>query len=126
MVKQAGFFRELHHGLPDGPSLAESRAKEPSVDEADIVRYLSAATLLAISGVVPDDYFDAASTAAEYLGIATDGTWIWPTDLAYYVSRYHVRVPEDFVRHMYEMAWEPPRLDSDELRLLEAEALGES
>ena len=30
----------------------------------------------------------------------TDGVYSWPTDLAYYVERYHLRLPDDFVAHV--------------------------
>jgi hypothetical protein len=32
----------------------------------------------------------------------TDGVWEWPEGLAIYVERYHVRLPDEFIRHMEE------------------------
>ena len=30
----------------------------------------------------------------------TDGVWVWPKGLAIYVERYHIRLPDEFIRHM--------------------------
>ena len=37
--------------------------------------------------------------------ILTDGVWLWPAVLIYYVSRYHVRLPENFVAHARSNRW---------------------
>lgn len=114
-MSRAGFFRELEHGSPDGPSLAESRRKEGQPDEALIVHYLESAPFLAATGSFVDDYLNPANKAVSRLMIATDGSWRWPLDLAYYVREYHVRPPADFVAHMRQRSWQPPELTQDEL-----------
>jgi hypothetical protein len=114
-MSRAGFFRELSHGSPDGPSLAESRGDEPQADEALIVRYLESAPFLAATGSFVDDYLNPANKAVARLMIATDGTWQWPLDLGYYVQEYHVRPPAEFVAHMRQRAWQPPALTQDDL-----------
>jgi len=35
----------------------------------------------------------------------TDGEWIWPGVAAYYVARYHVRLPEEFIAHAEAAGW---------------------
>jgi len=34
------------------------------------------------------------------LSMQTDGVWAWPNVLAYYVERYHCRLPDEFVSHV--------------------------
>lgn len=34
-----------------------------------------------------------------------DGTWAWYGDLAYYVEKYHVRLPNEFIEHMKMNNW---------------------
>src|SRR5262249_54299803 len=47
------------------------------------------------------------------LVLLTDGEWIWPNDLRYYVRVYHCQIPEEFVLHMLSHNWFVPH--SDEL-----------
>jgi hypothetical protein len=56
----------------------------------------------------------------------TDGTWVWPSDLAFYVERYHVELPTDFVEHVRSCGWNPPQLSDDELIAAERSYLSEA
>src|SRR6266550_8203775 len=85
-TKRVGFFRELKHGDPDGPVLAEAVRNEPGPDERDLVAYLRGATVLAGAPGLADDALDTSKTQVSPFHICTDGTWMWPLDLAYYVE----------------------------------------
>lgn len=118
---EAGFFRELRHGTPDGPSLRECRREAGDPDEAVIVRYLESGETLADSTRPAGDYFDVTRTAAPRLAIMTDGAWAWPRDLAYYVREYHVELPAGFVAHMRQRSFQRPELTEAELIRLDRE-----
>jgi len=50
--------------------------------------------------------------------VLTDGTWAWTSDVIFYVRKYHIRLPEEFVRHMQENRWEVAQVtDFSALRL---------
>lgn len=118
---QAGFFRELRHGSPDGPGLQASRREEGYPDEEMIARYLESGETLAVRMSSVTDYFDAARRAAPQLAIMTDGTWVWPGDLVYYLREYHVELPAGFVTHMRQRSFRPPQLTDGELDRLDRE-----
>ncbi|HEV2369417.1 MAG TPA: hypothetical protein VGR90_06045, partial [Acidimicrobiales bacterium] len=42
------------------------------------------------------------------LAFLTDGSWSWPSDLAYYVDMYDCAVPEAFIDHMSALGWRVP------------------
>jgi hypothetical protein len=44
----------------------------------------------------------------------TDGEWIWPTDLIYYVEEYHAELPAEFVARMASFGWSCPQLSHNE------------
>lgn len=111
----AGFFRELSHGLPDGPSLLESVSPEPHPDEDRIIAYLERGAVLAVSGVLARDVLSEDHTVISVLQTQTDGTWTWSSDLAYYVRTYHARVPAELISHASDLGWVPPELDDDAL-----------
>jgi hypothetical protein len=117
----AGFFRELRHGSPDGPSLQDCRRVEGCPDEGIIARYLESGESLAVRVSPVRDYFDATRKAAPHLAIMTDGAWAWPSDLAYYLRQYHVELPADFVAHMRQHSFRRPELTEAELVRLDRE-----
>ena len=110
-LKKAGFFRELRHGLADGPSLRESIPKSGGKSATPLVAYLSNAPILFATPGVVDDVL-APGTEIGPPHIRTDGEWCWPSDLAYYVEKYNCRIPEDFASHMKARNFRPP-LDED-------------
>ena len=59
--------------------------------------------------------------AVARLETATDGRWVWPRDLAYYVDTYHIVLPSEFVEHMRRGSWNPPSLSREDLMRIEDE-----
>lgn len=102
---RVGFFAELRHGDKRGTKLANVCRPEAHPDEAAIVRYLQqASTLIASPGPVRD----VLAPELGYIGTAsiqTDGVFCWPADLAHYVARYHIALPETFLAHGRARHW---------------------
>ena len=121
IIGRAGFFRELPHGLPGGDSLREAVASGGSgYDEEKLLRYLHGNTVLAATASMVDDVLDPRWRAVAPLEIVTDGAWVWPRDLAYYVEQYHVAVPLQFVLQIELHDWVQPDLTADEVDQVEA------
>ena len=123
-LSKAGFFRELRHGDPNGPSLGEAQGELDEAQQAAVLRYLeSATTLAATPGYVGDaldpvEQFDRLARPEDRRRVDVAG------DLAYYVRRYRVGLPEPFLRHMAALGWVPPVLSSAELDELTESLLG--
>jgi hypothetical protein len=49
--------------------------------------------------------------------LLTDGVWVWPGVLAYYVAVYHLRLPEAFLRFAEGRRWriDPAAIDPQEV-----------
>ena len=58
------------------------------------------------------------------LSLMTDGDWLWYSDLAHYVERYHVRLDARFVEHARRRDWQPRRLTWAGLASVEAVLFG--
>jgi hypothetical protein len=114
-VKAFGLFRELKHGDPSGASIHDHLRDEPHPDAERIQRYLSSGVpLLGGSGVTRD----VLSPTKEVVGpmmLVTDGEWIWPADLAFYVRKYNVALPEELVEAMRRKNWKIPDLTEEEI-----------
>src|SRR5204862_84489 len=60
---------------------------------------------------------------AGVLEIRTDGRWVWPGDLAYYVRHYGVAVPGDFIARMESKDFKCSPLTMEQLLQVEAQFL---
>ena len=129
MLRRVGFSREFYPGHPSLPSLREQRSTRRTRSEARIVAYLRGGHMLAaimegMTDVLDGTPFDEGSGCSSLL---TDGVWVWRRDLAHYVERYHVPLPDEFVRHLVEAGFEVPDLSPQALDALAAadeQALG--
>lgn len=108
-VAPVGFFRELKHGRADGPSLREAMRDSGKPGESRIAAYLRAAPILLQALGPVTDVFEPNGDYLCAPNIHTDGTYAWPEDLAYYVERYHVALPPDFLAHLAALKWQAPR-----------------
>ncbi|MEU6106547.1 hypothetical protein, partial [Streptomyces flaveolus] len=114
-----GEFRELEHGRPDGPSLHAAVRDEGDQDEQFLARYLSAATIVSMSGTAVHDVLSPGREFIGALSLLTDGQWLWYSDLAHYVERYHVILDERFMQHARNQDWIPPQLTPAELAAID-------
>lgn len=110
-VKKVGAFCELPHGdKANGLSLREC-ISTPHEAEAKIIQYLeSGIGWIACAGPTID-VLDESSPLIACPHVMTDGTWAWYGDLAYYVEKYHVQLPNEFIEHMKMNNWMVPPED---------------
>lgn len=99
-----GFFAELEPGLPDTPRLVDCIDRVPSDIRHLLADYLDSGTMLATSGRLSADVVDGTPAVAPQ-DVRSDGSYIWPGELGYYVRKYGVALPEEFVAHARARAW---------------------
>lgn len=114
-----GFFRELEHGDTSGASLGESRADTSSPDEDRVATYLDAGHLYMASPKMVEDWLaDDPDVMIGPAHILTDGTYVWPADLPYYLRKYHVCLPKHFLMHLARNNFQiPANVDVGSLNL---------
>jgi hypothetical protein len=111
--------------------LAHAIADTPQECEAELAAYLRAG--VRFRDFLPDTcdpYYDPAEPLRDVLdpsgdatieaprALLTDGVYVWGADLAYYVERYHARLPRAFWHHAHERGWRiPADLDVSRLTL---------
>ncbi|MFC4157924.1 hypothetical protein [Chitinimonas lacunae] len=125
-VKLVGYFRELKHGLRDGPSLKEAVEKgNYAAEKTELLAYLKEGVLYAAAPGVGVDVLDSTGKLSGVAHALTDGKWMWPADLAYYVEFYNVSLPEDFLGDLRKRKWKMPSADSIDLLEIERSIFGE-
>lgn len=96
--------------------------------KARVLEFLRGGTIVLQAPVLREDRLDPSVAAAVPLGYVTDGEWIWPLELAYYLEAHDVLPEEgllDHARRQRFVAGRPtPSALSEASRLLidEAEA----
>jgi hypothetical protein len=123
-LRKVGFFRELRHGDPDGPSLEMARSQLGLSERSRIALYLRGGGVVATTGTLVGDYFDRRASGVATAEVRTDGIWVWPADLAFYVEKYGVGLPSEFLQHMEGQEFEPPLLEEGEIQRAEEDLFG--
>ena len=90
------------------PLLKDAVADTPQDHEEQIIAYLRNAPSYSSMGKVVRDVLKPSNGVKLYPGTNTDGLYLWPAELAYYVGNYHIRLPPHFVERMASKNWQPP------------------
>ena len=117
-VRYCGFFQELEHGRPNGGSLAANVQLKPELFEDQVLGYLKSGNLLVGSPGIGCDVLSEDGSFSGPYHILTDGSWAWPQDLAFYVEKYHVKLPKEFVEDMRAKNWACPLLSEAQIQEL--------
>lgn len=111
--------RELRKQLP---SLRSFLSPTPAPSEPLVLSYLGQGIPCGVSydpGLLHDVLAPGRrlDSACKPNAILTDGVWLWPGALQYYVREYHLRLPGEFLLFAQGQQWriEPSRVCVDEL-----------
>lgn len=118
-IRRVGFYRELGHGDPDGPSLVDTEILPTPIKES-LLKYLESAPILAASQLIVEDYFTGESIGR--LNVLTDGKWAWPSDLAHYLRTHDSTLNPEFVQSVSRL--QPATLSETELAQAVEDFLG--
>ena len=112
-----GFFKELPYGDETGGSLNECRSKFSGEHMEEILSYLKTGVLFVVSPGLSRDYFSPSHEIIGSLSLLTDGVFIWPSDLGFYVEKYRVDIPLSFYLHMKKNDWKIAPVDISRLEM---------
>ena len=88
-------YREF--GVPDGKSIKDQFQKEPYEGQEKIVKYLKAGKPYLAAAGCSFDVFTGDLIAAKK-ELLSDGEYSWNTALPYYVEKYNMELPLEFIR----------------------------
>ena len=103
-LRRQGFYREMPHGNEDDPSIL-LYIRDKSDKEERIYQYLNEGIVLVSCGGIVKDVVNPDNGIAGCPDILTDGVWMWPGDLAYYVKKYHLELGKEVVQGMEDSGW---------------------
>ena len=87
-------------------------------------RYLEEGAVVVASPSWVDDMLNGDIKRICRYSVLTDGEWVWPSCLVYYVKTYHVAIPVEFLEHMAARNWKIGALDEDLLENIGEQLMG--
>jgi hypothetical protein len=116
-LKKVGFFPSRPNEQ-EGRNLHAMVQDEPDALEPRILAYLDSGRRYLVDAGIARDLIDPKHPIIGVPNVVTDGVWAWTVDVPYYVRKYHLRLPGEFVEHMQENDWIVPQIgDFKELEL---------
>jgi hypothetical protein len=110
--------REFSFGMIHDPSLRTLMGAELWEYQAEVLEYLRSGHILGylMGGGLPD-WFDPTCRANPIINgrvrdgatPMTDGVWLWPAGLIYFIEKYNVRVPQEFIEYAANHGWRVDR-----------------
>lgn len=88
-------YREFTNGNGNYPSIKDSFSKGPYYGQDKIVEYLRKGHVTLCSPTITVDVFTGQRIDNQKY-LMTDGEYSWNNALAYYVEKYHLRLPLEF------------------------------
>ena len=110
----------MPHADETDPSMLDQIGKKIE-HKKEICKYLQSGMVLAACGEVVNDILHPERGIAGTPDDMTDGKWIWPGDLAYYVSNYDLKLDDGFIDYMISQNWSIPEMidiDFDHLEVM--------
>jgi len=114
--ERIGWFADLPHGDAGAPELALSINQIDQEQRSPIADYLDSGIVLAET--LRTEAWDALSSTRPAIGplrTMTDGLFIWPSDLGFYVRNYGAALPDSLLLAIEENKGKIPALSPDDL-----------
>ena len=112
-LKRVGYYKEMPHGNENDHSIFDYIGKENTENIEKIYQYLNSGVVLAACGEVTKDVIHPEKGIAGTPDDMTDGKYIWPGDLAYYVKNYNLKLPDEFISTMKDNDWKVSKTIED-------------
>lgn len=100
--KFIGEYKEID-GVDTLPSIYDAINEEPYPEKETVLNYLKSAEVYFASGRTDNDIFSHEIIPGYSCGY-TDGTYAWSSVLIYYLEKYNLRLPQEFIDYVFGKA----------------------
>uniref|UniRef100_A0AAU3GMM3 Uncharacterized protein n=1 Tax=Streptomyces sp. NBC_01401 TaxID=2903854 RepID=A0AAU3GMM3_9ACTN len=110
MTRRIGFYGEFNPQNLGGsaPSIHDDVRPYGLFDEAQTLEYMSSCREIYTTMGADRDVISGDEWVGGAGSLITDGTWVWPLELQYYIKRYHVELPPGFLADVRSANYAPP------------------
>ena len=97
---------------------------QPIDDYIKVLEYLKKGRVIAIASGLENDKKDPSKGNVVNIGIVTDGVWVWPLALNYYIEQYHLGIEEEFLKEIRSKNYQCPSITDGQLENIRKDVLG--
>lgn len=102
-LKKQGFYKEMTYGSDNDSSIKDVMNIENDLILIEkICQYLNNGVVIVECCGTTIDAINSDNGVAGVPSLLTDGVWVWPGDLSYYVKQYNIKLTDDFVAMIKE------------------------
>jgi hypothetical protein len=111
--RPAGRFQmaRVFDSLGPGQTPRFDRPPVPDDEVEAVADYLTKASMVLAARSLDNDLLDPARPEKVPLTYLTDGTWIWPGGVGYYLRTHGVPPEPELVEHIRSQGYQPPEVD---------------
>ncbi|GAB1337529.1 hypothetical protein ACE1SV_41190 [Streptomyces sp. E-15] len=123
-MKLIGFYQEMDSRYADswGGTIPAPGSGEGKYPVPDVIGYLKSGYPILDVMELTSDVIGSAFRVPGGSSVLTDGLFAWREDLAPYVERYHIDLPQDFLDVSRRNGFRIPTVDHEELLRISTEA----
>lgn len=93
-----GFYREMTYGSDNDVSIKDVLNTETNLELLNkVCQYLNSGAVIVECCGTTIDVINSDNGVAGVPSLLTDGVWVWPGDLSYYVKKYNIKLSDDFI-----------------------------
>ena len=107
-LRVIGVYNEMPYGKTSDLSIMDFIGQEDDDNILKICNYLEHGIVIIHSSEVLNDVIDYSKGIAGTATALTDGVWLWPGDLSYYVRNYKLKLSDEFIKTMVQNEWKVP------------------
>ena len=107
-MKLVGYFKEQDSSFEDKYVSIHDVANKFDGSKKlkiNIVQYLRSGISVSVCPTMVHDVLETEHEIGE-LSTLTDGIYQWPSDYVYYIEKYNLKIPDDFINHMQKNKWQ--------------------
>jgi hypothetical protein len=115
----------VYDGLDESGRPVVNREPLPPAEKERVLAYLDGAPVVLASRTSDTDAFDPERTDVVPLNFRTDGSWIWPGAVAYYLREHEVAPDPELLTHIRALRFTMPEVDEPAKELALAAITGD-
>ena len=96
-----GIYKEFYNGEYELPSIRDAIYQDTVSNKRTLVSYLKKGKPFAAAPAINKDVLSGERIPGELL-MLTDGVYEWRSDLVYYIEKYNLKLPDDFIKHVLD------------------------
>jgi hypothetical protein len=116
----------VYDGLDETGRPVVNREPLPAAEKERVLAYLDSAPVVLAARSYDTDAFDPGRPAAVPLNFRTDGSWIWPGAVAYYLREHEVAPDPELLTHIRALRFTMPEVSEPARELALTAITGEA